>query len=172
MWWRIGWLPAIPLIGFFVLQGCEERAPVSQTKSLLDVLHSGLVGLQAQCQAANEDPFVDLPANASRTNYLNWYLLRQMSDRNLLDMKALAKLRNLAIIDGKRCLVDSWGRPIIFQVPSVCPSGLTYTTAKGCEVVKPLNGSLWDTGKCGAVQVWSLGPDGEDDAGIGDDILP
>jgi len=72
---------------------------------------------------------------------------------------------------GRPILVDSWGRPLMFSIPELYPSGLTYTSSGGRSRILPLPSSVWPPQK-GPVQVWSLGPDGQDDRGEGDDILP
>ena len=73
--------------------------------------------------------------------------------------------------DGQILLLDAWGRPFVFQAPICYPSGLVYTTQQGPMVIRPLPNSIWPAEQV-EVQIWSLGENGLDDRGAGDDVLP
>jgi hypothetical protein len=73
---------------------------------------------------------------------------------------------------GQELLVDDWGRPLVFQVPAVYPEGLLITRSKGVTMVRPLKTSQWPPDMAGPVQIWSLGPNGINEQGDGDDVVP
>ena len=71
---------------------------------------------------------------------------------------------------GSPGFIDAWGNPVIFHVPKVYPEGLPYRTTRGDVNIRPLSESVWPPEK-GPVQIWSLGENGLDDRGKGDDIV-
>lgn len=116
----------------------------------------------------------DAPSHGERADGLNTFLTEYLVNTPYIDaapMREGGVIRDLGQGHGPR-LVDAWGRPLVFQVPSCCPQGTLSTTGRGVRLVPPLPADLWPPSEYGPVQVWSLGPNGFDDRGEGDDILP
>ena len=103
----------------------------------------------------------------------NGILTEVLLSGGYLDEKTLAKRGLLGPKDesGRRVLLDAWGRPLVVQFPYQYPAGVVCRTAQGLRKVAPLEISKWDSRTYGSVQVWSLGVNGRDDRGEGDDLV-
>jgi len=112
------------------------------------------------------------PGQASVPNEINSYITQVLIDKQYLSATVLRHHGYLTKSkSGRDLLIDSWGRPLVFQIPALYPSGLIYSTAAGQTTILPLSSSAWPSEK-GPVQVWSLGRNGADDRGQGDDVIP
>jgi len=152
----------------------EEKAPQAQTGVELQAILSALGSLRSSYGEKEGDLVTDLPEHMEDGYHLNALITHLVLQRNLMDYDGLRKDGWLKRVgpEGEELLVDVWGRPIIFQVPALYPEGLTYPTAQGRHIVAPLPPAVWDEQWRGAIQVWSLGKNGVDDGGAGDDVVP
>jgi hypothetical protein len=142
--------------------------PQGQTHGRLMGVHAG-IELAIRLGHLSEET---LAGHGRRPNSLNAYLLKVIEENHCLDMDRVREAGLLEPLgpDGAPVFVDYWGRPIVCHVPAVYPEGLTYTTSKGEARILPLPESVWPSGM-GPVQVWSLGENGLDERGKGDDIV-
>ena len=151
--------------------GCEERRVSEQTHTLgllNDVTKVMFVFL------VDHPGFVSsLPDDISMGTSLNAIITRQLLDGQYLSEQVLRErgfLGSGANGEGP-VLVDSWRRPLVFQIPMRYPAGLVQQVAGRHRLVAPLPVSLWPVEYRGQIQVWSLGPNGIDDHECGDDVL-
>jgi len=70
--------------------------------------------------------------------------------------------------DGNQMLIDSWGNPVIFIPGAHYGSTFQYRNARGESFTVRARRHTSDHG----YQLWSLGPNGVDDRGGGDDVVP
>ena len=113
-----------------------------------------------------------LPLDAPDGNALNCWFTQELVARKYLSAQVLRARGNINVDEaGRTSLFDAWDRPLVFQPYSVYSSGVVYPTAQGRHTILPLPTDVWSPEK-GEVQVWSLGPNGMDDRGGGDDVLP
>ena len=89
----------------------------------LDALSGGLVSPDALNSAIAEKVFVRA------------YDLRRPDIERLLGVRTSG--------EDSMVLLDFWGRPIIFQIPTCYPDGLEYNTATGPATIRPLEESIW-----------------------------
>lgn len=154
-----------------LVMGCEDvrPGPVCQTGALVSEFAMALDSAVRQGFLV----FDQLPANLEDGDALNAYLTHFLVDKEFLDVGVLRDRRRLRRLNGDQdeCCVDAWGRPVIIQIPALFPKGLTYSTSQGSHRIAPLPNSIWTSSTPPAVQVWSLGPNGLDDRGKGDDII-
>jgi len=160
----VGVVMVVPFLGLH----CEKGSPYAQTQHLLNQILS----LLWQVWQEDGESFLATPSYARGSpNMLNSHCAYIMvEDKRLLDRQWLEDDGFLS--EGGDLLLDTWGRPLVFQAPSMYPKGLTCLTAHGPRKIAPLSDSLWNRELFGPVQVWSLGPNGVDDRGRGDDFLP
>jgi len=113
-----------------------------------------------------------MPVDVPDGKALNCWLTQELVARKYLSAQVLRARGNInADGAGQSYLVDAWDGALVFQPYSIYPSGLVYPTAQGRRTILPLPTDVWPPEK-GEVQVWSLGPNGMDDRGGGDDVLP
>lgn len=161
---------SLVVLGLLLVAGCESepRYKGLDTRVLLNEVSTAM----AVCLHEDGTLFAQIPAEAQGPNAINSYLTHVLISRKYLSVSVLRDRGNLIAHDGDQdWLADAWGRPLIFHVVDLFPTGLTYSTASGETAILPLPSTRWPSER-GAVQVWSLGPNGLDDRGEGDDILP
>ena len=152
----------------------EEKAPQAQTGVELKAVVTALGILRSLYGKEGGDLVTHLPEHVEDGCHLNALVTHLILQRNLMQPEGCREYGWLKRggPEGDELLVDAWGRPIIFQVPALYPEGLTYPTAQGRRIVAPLPPAVWDEQWRGAIQVWSLGKNGVDDGGAGDDVVP
>ena len=116
----------------------------------------------------------DLSQISEQPDALNAYLTAFLVAERNFDESALLDRGYLVKRPGAQegLLTDGWGRPIIFQVPDVFSEGLVYSIEGSATKIQPLPPEIWSSKKWGPIQVWSLGRNGIDDRGGGDDVFP
>lgn len=161
-------LAIVGLVFIIVKWWPERRYRAAETRQLVSE-----VSLALHALVRKENRFLStMPLDAADGKALNCWLMQALVARQYLSAQVLRAKGNIdADVAGQSCLVDAWGRTLVFQPYSVYPSGLVYPTAQGRNTVLPLSTDVWPPEK-GEVQVWSLGPNGLDDRGGGDDVLP
>ena len=146
----------------------REYCPCARTRNLLNQV---FLAVWQTWQEDGDSFLAVFRSSDGNSNLVNSQIVEVITrERGLLQPQFLESGRFLSEDNG--LILDVWGRPLVFQVPSMYPEGLTCRTADGLRRAPPLPASLWNPEQFGPVQVWSLGPNGVDDQGGGDDIIP
>jgi len=162
---------AVALLLAVVLVGCEDLSE-SKARTSVQIQQAQRVIMQGISQG--DLVISSLPVRMDHVDALNALMTQFLVTKGHLSAAALRKqglVRRLGP-QGQELLLDEWGRPLVFQVPAVYPEGLVITTRNGVTKVRPLKTWQWPPDKAGPVQIWSLGPNGINDQGEGDDVLP
>jgi hypothetical protein len=158
------------VVGLLLMTGCEPAHPYKELETS-NLLHEAGKAIQV-CLHDDANFPSQIPAQMQGPDALNSYMTQVLISRKYLSAKVLENRGNLIVDKGRQVhLVDAWGTPLIFQVPDLYQSGLVYTSADGQGTILPLPPSAWPPEK-GPIQVWSLGPNGRDDRGQDDDVIP
>jgi hypothetical protein len=175
---RAKWLFAVGLVIFLLLAVVigapffgplfEVDCPCAQTQRLLNMVFSSTWYVW---QEGDGGALVNCPSGCDRPNVINSHVVSVIVDEKALIDRGGLEGDSFISAQGD-VLLDAWGRPLVFQAPSVYPNGVTCLTSDGSRRVRPLPESLWNSERYGPIQIWSLGPNGVDDRGEGDDILP
>ena len=166
------WVCSLLVCGAILAQGCSNDFEYREirTKNLVNEVSKAL----GTWLHDDKNWLSGLPAEAYDPDLLNSYFAQESVRRKYLSREVLQDRGNLDTDGGSNRLrlVDAWGRPLVFHVAGRYPAGLVYMTAEGSKTILPLPTSVWSYEERGQVQIWSLGRNGLDDRGQGDDILP
>ena len=157
------------IVGLSMLASACERElayPSARTRYLLSEV---AIALDAFVQ--DHADFAEALPRVEDGIELNCYLSGRLLGR-YLRVESLRRQGHLVQRPHGPVLLDAWGRPLIVQCPEVFPRGLLYDTFDGEACIRPLPPSTWGPRRVQRIQVWSVGPNGVDDRGGGDDILP
>jgi hypothetical protein len=161
---------AVMCCALTLVPGCRREYKEIDTRSLLNDVRRSLYAFGQD--RGNDDPIVKAVGGIELVEEVNIAITRRLIDEGYLIASVLEERGSLRGGEaGKAMLVDAWGRPLIFVIPRLHSAGLTYVSSGGRVTILPLVPSAgpWEEGQ---VQVWSMGANGRDDRGKGDDILP
>lgn len=142
--------------------------PGGTTGTLLNDLDDALFG----CMHERPNFLSALPREPLSLAQVNAFITAELLDGSL-DRQVLEERKLLHCSDSTPgpVLVDAWGNPIVLHVPSLYRGGLPYRDGSSTAPIVPLETCIWPP-ESGPVQIWSLGRNGVDDRGKGDDLLP